>query len=55
MEDLGNSRDGVGMYADGTVPLKPRFKSLGEGGLSSYRLHASARGGVDGGAGGLDR
>ena len=26
----GNSRDVVGMYADGTAPLKPRLKSLGD-------------------------
>ena len=29
MEDLGNSRDWVGLYDGGTVPFKPKFKSLG--------------------------
>ena len=41
MEDLGNSRDVVGMYAGGTVPLKPKIQKFG--GLSSYRQRASRK------------
>ena len=52
----GNSRDGVGMYAGGTVPLKPRLKSLRRGGVY-HRIDSmqAARYEADGGAGGPDR
>ena len=55
MEDLGNSRGGVGMYAGGTISAEPELKVFW--GLGCHRIDSmqAARGGVDGGAGGSDR
>lgn len=55
MEYGGNSMDGVGLCAGGTVPLNPILNFFGGCGVSSYRQRASRSCEVDGGAGGPDR
>ena len=53
MEYLGNSRDGVGLYAGGTILVKPKIQKFG----GHHRIDSmqAARCEVDGGAGGPDR